>query len=91
MPPNATIAVAARDPWSAAGSRPRCSSWWWPFLSFAPASALWLAPPFAIRAGGLDLPIVPVVLALVLVVALVGQVRPRNDAAAGLNPGAAAP
>jgi hypothetical protein len=61
-----------------------------PFLPLAPASALWLAPPFAVPFGQLALPIVPVVVAIVLVVALVGQFRPPHDAAAGLRPGAAA-
>jgi alpha-1,2-mannosyltransferase len=61
-----------------------------PFLSLAPASALWLAPPFSVPFGQLVLPIVPVVVAIVLVVALVGQFRPRRAAAAGLHPGAAA-
>lgn len=61
-----------------------------PFLSLAPASALWLAPPFAVPFGQLALPIVPVVVAIVLVVALVGQFRPQRDPAAGLHPGAAA-
>jgi hypothetical protein len=61
-----------------------------PFLPLAPAAALWLAPPFAVPFGQLALPIVPVVVAIVLVVALVGQFRPPHDAAAGLRPGAAA-
>jgi hypothetical protein len=61
------------------------------FLSAAPASALWLAPPFALPAGQVALPIVPVVVAIVLVVALVGQFLPRRDAADGPQPGAAAP
>jgi len=59
-----------------------------PFLSLAPASALWLAPPFAIPFGQLALPIVPVVVAIVLVVALVGQYwQPRapQAAAAGMS------
>ena len=76
--PSLTVALFA----SAAKDRP--------FLSLAPASALWLAPPFAVPFGQLALPIVPVVVAIVLVVALVGQFRPRRDAAAGLHPGAAA-
>ena len=59
-----------------------------PFLSLAPAAALWLAPPFAVPFGQLALPIVPVVVAVVLVVALVGQLRPRQ--VAGLHPDAAA-
>jgi len=33
---------------------------------------------------------VPAVVVIVLVVALVGQIRPRRDAAASLQPGAAA-
>lgn len=76
--PSLTVALFA----SAAKDRP--------FLSLAPASALWLAPPFAVPFGQLALPIVPVVVAIVLVVALVAQFRPRRDAAAGLHPGAAA-
>jgi alpha-1,2-mannosyltransferase len=61
-----------------------------PFLSLAPASGLWLVPPFAVPFGQLALPIVPVVVAIVLVVALIGQFRPRPDAATGLHAGAAA-
>lgn len=62
-----------------------------PFLSAAPASVLWLAPPFTIPAGHFALPIVPVIVTIVVVVALVGQCwQPsmRRDAA-GLDPGAA--
>jgi hypothetical protein len=58
-----------------------------PFLSAAPAAALWLAPPFALPAGQLALPIVPVIVAIVVVVALVGQFRQpraRRAAAPGL-------
>jgi hypothetical protein len=76
--PSLTVALFA----SAAQERP--------FLSLAPASALWLAPPFAVPFGQLALPIVPVVVAIVLLAALVGQFRSRRDRAAGLHPGAAA-
>jgi hypothetical protein len=75
--PSLTVALFAASP---AHDRP--------FLSLAPAAALWLAPPFAVPFGQLALPIVPVVVAVVLVVALVGQLRPRQ--VAGLHPDAAA-
>ena len=62
-----------------------------PFLPPAAASALWLAPPFSIPFGQLALPIVPVVVAAVLVAALVGQLGPvRRSAMAGPDPGSAA-
>jgi alpha-1,2-mannosyltransferase len=62
-----------------------------PFLSAPAASALWLAPPFALPAGQLALPIVPVIVAIVVVVALVREYWPPRirRAVAVLHPGPA--
>ena len=65
-----------------------------PFLAAAPASALWFAPPFALPAGQLALPIMPVVVAIVVAVALAGQFRQpraRRDAVLGEPTGSAFP